>query len=65
MTTTVAALPVAPTLGDIDIDATGVLRTVIDGSLYKFSIYSGALLSATQMPGFPLGYAFTPVVYVP
>jgi len=65
VTTTVAALPVAPTLGDIDIDATGVLRTVIDGSLYKFSIYSGALLSATQMPGFPLGYAFTPVVYVP
>ena len=61
----VFALPVAPTLGDIDIDASGVLRVVIDGSLYKFDLATGTLLSTTQIPEFPLGNSFAPIVFVP
>jgi hypothetical protein len=65
VTTVAFAMPVAPTLGDIDIDSSGVLRTMIDGSLYKFNITTGALLSSTRVPNFPLGNSFAPVVYVP
>lgn len=61
----VFAMPLAPTLGDIDIDAYGVLRTVISGTLYKFHYTSGALLSTTPIPNFTLGNSFAPIVYVP
>ncbi|OYO26376.1 PKD domain-containing protein, partial [Janthinobacterium sp. PC23-8] len=57
-------MQIAPTLGDIDIDASGVLRTMIDGRLYKFNISTGALLSTTTVPSFPLGSSFAPIVYV-
>ena len=57
--------PVRPTLGDIDIDASGVLRTVVDGNLLKFSITTGALLTTTAVPNFLLGNSFAPIVYVP
>ena len=59
------AMPVAPTLGDIDIDASGIMRTVIDGNLYKFNINTGAQISSTRIPNFLLGNSFGPIVYVP
>lgn len=58
-------LPVAPTLGDIDIDQNGVLRTVINGSLYKFDIATGTLLSTAPIPDFPAANATAPIVYIP
>jgi hypothetical protein len=59
------AMPVQPTLGDIDIDSSGVLRTMIDGTLYKFNINTGAQISSTRVPNFPVGISFAPIVYVP
>jgi hypothetical protein len=59
------SLPVAPTLGDFDIDSSGILRTVIDGTLYKFNSVSGELVSTTVIPGFPAANSFAPIVYVP
>lgn len=65
VTTVAFAMPRAPTLGDIDIDATGILRTVIDGTLYKFNISTGAQVSTVGVTNFPLGNSFAPIVYVP
>ena len=65
VTTVAFAMPVQPTLGDIDIDSLGVLRTMIDGKLYKFNISTGTLISSTSVPNFPLGNSFAPIVYVP
>ena len=59
------AMPMLPTLGDIDIDPSGVLRTMIDGHLYKFNINTGAQISSTRVPNFPIGNSFAPIVYVP
>lgn len=59
------AMPITPTLGDIDIDASGVLRTMIDGTLYKFNLTTGAQISSTRVPNFPMGNSFAPIVYVP
>jgi hypothetical protein len=65
VTTVAFAMPVVPMLGDIDIDSSGVLRTMIDGNLYKFNINTGALISSTPVPNFQLGNSFAPIVYVP
>ena len=65
VTTVAFAMPIQPTLGDIDIDSLGVLRTMIDGKLYKFNINTGAQISSTPVPNFPLGNSFAPIVYVP
>jgi hypothetical protein len=65
LTSTVFVMPTAPTLGDIDIDADGVLRTVISGSLYKINSTTGAVISTTSIPGFTTGNSFGPIVYVP
>jgi len=65
LTSTVFVMPTAPTLGDIDIDANGVLRTVISGSLYKINSTTGAVISTTTIPGFTMGSSFGPIVYVP
>jgi len=59
------AMPVSPTLGDIDIDSSGVLRTMIDGNLYKFNIITGTQISSTRVPNFPMGNSFAPIIYVP
>ena len=64
-TTIAFAMPVPPTLGDIDIDASGTMRTVIDGYLYKFNINTGAQISSLRIPNFPLGNSFAPIAYVP
>ena len=58
-------MPSGSGLGDIDIDASGVLRTMIAGRLYKFNVSTGALLSTTAVPGFPLDPSHAPIVYVP
>lgn len=63
--TIVFSMPVTPTLGDIDIDSAGVLRTIIDGNLYKFNINTGAQISSTRVPNFPMGNSKAPIVYVP
>jgi len=65
VTTVAFAMPAVPTLGDIDIDSSGVLRTMIDGNLYKLDINTGALLSSTRVPNFLMGNSFAPIVYVP
>lgn len=65
VTTSVFSMPATPTLGDIDIDASGVLRTVIGGVLYKISYGTGAVLSTTTIPNFTSGNAFAAIVYVP
>ena len=65
ITTAVFALPVTPSLGDIDIDANGVLRTVVNGSLYKFHYTTGAFLSSTVIPSFTNGNSFAPITFVP
>jgi uncharacterized protein involved in type VI secretion and phage assembly len=65
VTTIAFSMPVSPTLGDIDIDASGVLRTLIDGTLYKFNINTGALITSTRVPNFPMGTSFAPIVYIP
>lgn len=65
VTTVAFAMPRASTLGDIDIDLSGILRTMIDGNLYKFNINTGAQISSTRVPNFPLGNSFAPIVYVP
>ena len=59
------AIPIAPTLGDIDIDSFGVLRTMIDGTLYKFNLNTGAQISSSRVPNFPMGNSFAPIVFVP
>ena len=65
VTTVAVAMPVVPTGGDIDIDSSGVLRTMIDGNLCKININTGALLSSTPVPNFQLGYSSAAIVYVP
>lgn len=65
VTTVVFQLPVATTWGDIDIDASGVLRTVIGGTLYKFDLATGNVISTTTVPDFGQGYSLAPIVYVP
>jgi PKD domain len=65
VTTVAFAMPVVPMIGDIDIDSSGVLRTMIDGNLYKININTGALISSTTVPNFPLGASFAPIIYVP
>ena len=63
--TIAVAIPIAPTLGDIDIDSFGVLRTMIDGTLYKFNLNTGAQISSSRVPNFPMGNSFAPIVFVP
>jgi hypothetical protein len=65
VTTIAFAMPVLPTIGDIDIDSLDILRTMIDGTLYKININTGALISSTSLPNFPIGNSFAPIVYVP
>lgn len=50
--------------GDIDIDATGILRGVSAGSLIKFDLTTRTLLSTTPIPDFNVN-GFTPIVFIP